>query len=107
MNCIPPSRTAGPSASQRASDVTHAAALRMKSGSRTAWDVTTSIANTLVGTTQGILSLRLSEGLNELLQDMVNRSASIYDRAIDSRRLGIPNRRCSQRPAPRRRADRP
>ena len=74
----------GTSASRRASDVTHAAALRVKSGSRTAWDVTASIANTLVGTTQGILSLRLSEGLNELLQDMVNRSASIYDRAIDS-----------------------
>lgn len=80
----PAAPPAGPSASQRASDVTHAAALRVKSGSRTAWDVTTSIATTLVGTTQGILSLRLSEGLNELLQNMVNRSASIYDGAIDS-----------------------
>ena len=75
---------AGPSASQRAADVTHATAVRVRDGSRTAWDVTTSIATTLIGTTQGILSLRLSEGLNELLQDMVNRSASIYDGAIDT-----------------------
>ena len=72
----------GPSASQRAADVTHATAIRVRDGSRTAWEVTTSIATTLIGTTQGILSLRLSEGLNELLQDMVNRSASIYDGAI-------------------------
>ena len=81
---------AGPTASQRAADVTHATAVRVRDGSRTAWEVTTSIATTLVGTTQGILSLRLSEGLNELLNNMVNRSASIYDGAIVAGDSGRP-----------------
>ena len=70
-----------------ASDVTHATADRVKSGSKSAWDATTSIATTLMATTQGILSLRLAEGLNDLLQNMVKGTATIYDGVTDAEDL--------------------
>ena len=72
----------GHGASRTASDVTHATAERVKTGSRTAWDATTSVATTLMSTTQSLLTLRLSEGLNDLLQNLVKGSESIYDKAM-------------------------
>ena len=72
----------GHGASRTASDVTHATAERVKTGSRTAWDATTSVATTLMSTTQSLLTLRLSEGLNELIQNLVKGSESIYDKAM-------------------------
>ena len=77
----------GQGASRTASDVTHATADRVKSGSKSAWDATTSIATTLMATTQGILSLRLAEGLNDLLQNMVKGTTSIYDGVMDAESL--------------------
>ena len=76
------STSVGHGASRTASDVTHATAERVKTGSRTAWDATTSVATTLMSTTQSLLTLRLSEGLNELIQNLVKGSESIYDKAM-------------------------
>ena len=65
----PAAPPAGPSASQRAADVTHAT---RRSGEGRLPDRLGRHhvhRNHVDWTTQGILSLRLSEGLNELLQD--------------------------------------
>ena len=78
----PAEPSVGHGASRTASDVTHATAERVKTGSRTAWDATTSVVTTLMSTTQSLLTLRLSEGLNDLLQNLVKGSEFIYDKAM-------------------------
>ena len=77
----------GHGASRTASDVTHATADRVKTSSKSAWEATTSIATTLMATTQSILTLRLAEGLNDLLQNMVKGTTTIYDGVKDAEDL--------------------
>ena len=71
-------------ASNKASDVTLAAAERVKTGSREALDAAVSVANGMLATTQGLLASSLSRDLTGLLENMVNGSATIYDKAMDA-----------------------
>ena len=71
-------------ASKQVSEATVAAAATVKTSSKKTWDATTSVADTLLATTQGLLASRLSEDLNDLLQNMVKGEASIYDKAMDA-----------------------
>ena len=71
-------------ASKKASDATLAAAERVKTGSREALDAAVSVANGMLATTQGLLASSLSRDLTGLLENMVNGSATIYDKAMDA-----------------------
>ena len=71
-------------ASKQVSEVTVAAAATVKTSSKKTWDATTSVADTVLVTTQGLLASRLSEDLNDLLQNMVKGGATIYDKAMDA-----------------------
>ena len=53
-------------------------------GSRKARDSAISLADGLLTTTQGLLASDLSRDLNGLLQDIVDGSATIYDKAMDA-----------------------
>ncbi len=71
-------------APKKSSQAVRAAAGRVTTGSRKAIDSTRSLAGGLLATTQGLLASALSTDLNALLQNTVEGSASIYDRALDA-----------------------
>ena len=71
-------------APQKSSQALRATADRVSIGSRKAIDSTRSLAGGLLTTTQGLLASALSTDLNALLQNMVEGSATIYDKALDA-----------------------
>ena len=71
-------------ASKKASAAGTAAAERLKDGSRKGLDSTTSAANVLLSTTQAMLANGLSTEINDLVQNMVKGSPTIYDKAMDA-----------------------
>ncbi len=71
-------------ASKKASAAGTAAAERLKGGSRKGLDSTTSAANVLLSTTQAMVANGLSTEINDLVQNMVKGSPTIYDKAMDA-----------------------
>ncbi len=71
-------------ATSKVSEATVAAAKRARTGSKDALDKATASAIDLVGSTQGLLASNLSGDLNGLLQNMVEGSATVYDKAMDA-----------------------
>ena len=71
-------------ASKKASAAGTAAAERLKGGSRKGLDSTTSAANVLLSTTQAMVANGLSTEINDLVQNMVTGSPTIYDKAMDA-----------------------
>ena len=78
---------AGPvqEASKKASAIGTETAERLKAKSKIGRDATTSAANILLSTTQATLANGLSTEINDLVQNMVGGSATIYDKAMDAR----------------------
>lgn len=72
---------------KKASKASRAAVGGVTTGSRRARDSAISLADRLLTTTQGLLASDLSRDLNGLLHDLAKGSATIYDRAMDSRYL--------------------
>ena len=71
-------------ASRKASAVGTAATERLKSGSTKGLGATTSSVNILLSTTQAMLANGLSSEINDLVQNMVKGSPTIYDKAMDA-----------------------
>lgn len=71
-------------ATKRASEIGNATAERLKLGSTKGLDVTTSSVNILLSTTQAMLANGLSSEINDLVQNMVKGSPTIYDKAMDA-----------------------
>ena len=71
-------------APKRTSKAARAVVGGVTAGSRKARDSAISLANGLLTPTQGLLASALSSDLNGLVQDMVNGSATIYDKAMDA-----------------------
>ena len=55
-----------------------------RSSSRRVSDATGSVASAVLGTSQGVLASHLSTDLNGLLQEVVQGSSTIYDKAMDA-----------------------
>ena len=70
---------------QKAPDVANAAVEGVKTGPKAILAATTSAANALLPTTQGVLASNLSRVVNDLLQSMVKGAPTIYDKAMDAR----------------------
>ena len=71
-------------ASKKASAAGTAAAEQLKGGSRKGLDSTSSAANVLLSTTQAMVANGLSTEINDLVQNMVKGSPTIYDKAMDA-----------------------
>ena len=71
-------------ASKKASDLGIATAEQLKFGSRKSLDAIGSAANVLLSTTQAIVANGLSTEINDLVQNMVKGSSTIYDKAMDA-----------------------
>ena len=71
-------------APKKSTQAVRATAGRVTTGSRRAMDATRSLSDGLLATTQGLLASALSADLNALLQNMVEGSATIYDKALDA-----------------------
>ena len=80
------SPVAGPveDAAKKASAIGTETAERLKGGSRKGLTATTSAANILLSTTQATLANGLSTEINDLVQNMVKGSPTIYDKAMDA-----------------------
>ena len=80
------SPVAGPvqDASKKASALGTETAERLKAKSKIGRDATTSAANVLLSTTQAMLANGLSTEINDLVQNMVKGSPTIYDKAMDA-----------------------
>lgn len=71
-------------ASKKASALGTETAERLKAKSKIGRDATTSAANVIFSTTQAMLANGLSSEINDLVQNMVAGSPTIYDKAMDA-----------------------